>query len=104
MEPLPLAGAAAQGAVFRAAREALANVARHARATLVRVSLSCRDGDLCLEIADDGVGLPSGWRAVAGYGLRSLGAQIRRAGGSFRVEPGTAGGTVVRARVPAGRG
>ena len=45
--------------VFQIAREALTNVARHARARAVRVDLVYKPKELLLSISDDGVGLSS---------------------------------------------
>ncbi len=53
----PRAGPAAELAMFRAVQEGLANVARHAQAATVRVSLSRREGIICLTIDDDGIGM-----------------------------------------------
>ncbi|HEX4230691.1 MAG TPA: CHASE3 domain-containing protein [Bryobacteraceae bacterium] len=46
-------------ALFRIAQEALTNVARHARAQSVRLTLANRTGDIHLNIRDDGVGIPA---------------------------------------------
>jgi PAS domain S-box-containing protein len=45
-------------AIFRIFQEALTNVARHANASAVDVSLSLESGNLILEVRDDGVGIP----------------------------------------------
>ena len=45
-------------AVYRMAQEALANVARHAQASRVRLTLAAGDGELAAEVHDDGRGLP----------------------------------------------
>ncbi|MBB3085458.1 sensor histidine kinase [Geodermatophilus sabuli] len=96
--------AAVEVAAYRIASEALANVAKHASATRVRVSLACDgDGDLVVEVADDGVGIAPG--APAGVGLVSLRERAAELGGRCSVECPASGGTVVRAVLPAdGRG
>jgi signal transduction histidine kinase len=56
-------------ALFRIAQEALTNVARHARAQSVRLTLADREGDIHLTVRDDGVGIatrPPGPRASLG--------------------------------------
>ncbi len=58
-------------AAFRVAQEALTNIARHAKARRVRVSVRHRDGSLRLAVRDDGVGFDSG--AALGYGARGSG-------------------------------
>lgn len=104
MSRLPRVSTAAEDAVFRSAREALINAERHSRAREIRLSLERCDGRLVLEVVDDGVGLGAqDWRDVAGFGLRSLAAEVARAGGRFELEPGENGGTVLRADVPVRR-
>lgn len=77
-------------------REALANVARHARASAVAVSLSAGD-ELVLRVIDDGTGLrPEGRRS----GLRNLQQRAESRGGSCRVTNGRHGGTELDWRVP----
>lgn len=81
-------------------REALANVARHARATRVDIEACYDDEQILLRVIDDGVGVPV-LRAVDGHGLRNMAARAERLGGSFEVESGDRGGTALEWRVPA---
>jgi PAS domain S-box-containing protein len=88
-------------AIFRIVQEALTNVARHARATMVEISAGAADGVLRMEIRDDGCGLPPGAptdRAPLGI----LGMQERAAawGGTVSVSRAGPHGTVVRLEVP----
>ena len=94
--------AAVEVAAYRIASEALANVARHARASRVDVRLEREDGALVVTVADDGVGIPPG--APAGVGLVSLRERAAELGGSCTVECPAGGGTVVRAVLPASGG
>ena len=96
--PLP---AAVELAAYRIAMEALANVARHARATGAWVRLR-RDGALWLEVADDGVGMPAGF--VAGVGMTSMRARAAELGGTLAIEARTGGGTTVACRLPGAGG
>ena len=92
--------AAVEVAAYRIASEALANVARHARATRCAVDLS-RSGDaLTMTVTDDGVGIPPG--APAGVGLVSLRERAAELGGRCAVGCPDGGGTVVRAELPLG--
>ncbi|MGY1826458.1 sensor histidine kinase [Blastococcus sp. SYSU DS0541] len=95
--------AAVEVAAYRIASEALANVARHARASTCRVEL-VRDADrsLVLTVTDDGVGIPEG--APAGVGLVSLRERAAELGGRCTVSCPPDGGTVVRAVLPADGG
>ncbi|SDE65190.1 Histidine kinase-, DNA gyrase B-, and HSP90-like ATPase [Blastococcus fimeti] len=92
--------AAVEVAAYRIASEALANVARHARATRVGVALVRDDGALVVTVADDGVGIAPD--APAGVGLVSLRERAAELGGSCTVECPAGGGTVVRAVLPVG--
>lgn len=92
--PLP---AAVEVAAYRIALEAMNNVSRHAGAHHCYVRLSLPD-DLCLEILDDGRGLP---RAVrAGVGLISMRERAEELGGKCTAEALPQGGTGITARLP----
>lgn len=80
--------------VLRTAQEALTNVAKHAAARQVELSLVVRDRRLVLRIADDGVGLRHSPES-GGRGLRNMAARAQQLGGTLRVEPGPGRGTVV---------
>ncbi|BCJ48929.1 histidine kinase [Actinoplanes sp. NBRC 14428] len=80
-------------------REALSNVARHANASGVRVSVRAADGEVVIRVEDDGVGTDP---AAARGGLVNMGERARDLGGVFEVTPGPAGGTIVSWRVPLG--
>jgi PAS domain S-box-containing protein len=83
--------------VAAVAREALSNVARHARARKVEVSLRHSDGELLLVVADDGEGIPPKHRL--GSGLLNMHDRAGRLGGTCVVESGDRG-TTVRWQVP----
>ncbi|MCA2216629.1 sensor histidine kinase [Jidongwangia harbinensis] len=97
----------AEVALLRAAQEALANVAKHARATRVGVTLSYLDQEVALDVRDDGGGFDParlGPRATGpGFGLVAMRQRIEGLAGTLQVEsePGT--GTGISARVPAAR-
>ncbi len=102
---LPTLGGALATAVFRIVQEALTNVARHAGATRVEVSLRYHAGALALEIADDGRGITDGERLGSGsFGLLGMRERAYLHGGDLTVagEPGR--GTTVVARLRAGTG
>jgi signal transduction histidine kinase len=80
-------------------REALSNVARHAQAGTARVSVRAADGEVILQIEDNGVGTDP---ALARGGLVNMGERAGDLGGSCAVTPADEGGTVVTWRVPLG--
>ncbi len=87
--------------MFRIAQEALTNVARHADARNASVLIAV-DGDLRLEIRDDGRGLPE--ERHAGVGLTSMRERTAELGGSFDVDSAANGGTTVSVRLPLAAG
>ena len=78
-------------------REALSNVARHARASSVRVSVRAADGHVILQIEDDGVGLDP---SLARGGLVNMDERAGDLGGTFTAGPRDGGGTTLVWRVP----
>jgi signal transduction histidine kinase len=85
--------------VFLFFKEALANVARHAQASEVRLGAACRDGAFELTVADDGRGFDPA-RAAGGIGLASLRERARTLGGSCMIDSAPGKGTRVTLRVP----
>jgi signal transduction histidine kinase len=96
-DELPVLPAAQEVAVYRITLEALTNVARHAGATACHVRLMLNEA-LCLEITDDGCGLPAERRI--GVGLNSMRERAAELGGDFLIEPAATGGTRVLVRLP----
>jgi len=94
---LPVLPAAVEVAAYHIALEALTNVARHANAQTCRIRMSLESG-LCLEITDDGDGMPMDKHA--GVGLTSMRERAAELGGEFKIEPDTTRGTRVWARLP----
>ncbi|WP_299284081.1 sensor histidine kinase [Thermoflexus sp.] len=91
--------------LYRVAQEALTNIARHARATRVEVTLNCSTEHLELFIADDGVGFdPEAVRRSRARSLGLIGMAERLAliGGTLEIDSAPGKGTRIRARVPAG--
>ncbi|MEU4216703.1 GAF domain-containing sensor histidine kinase [Actinoplanes sp. NPDC026623] len=79
-------------------REALSNVARHARATGARVSVRAADGDVVLCVEDDGVGIDL--NRVRG-GVANMGERAHDLGGAFEIGRNSDGsGTALTWRVP----
>jgi signal transduction histidine kinase len=79
--------------------ESLANIGKHAQATSATVDVARRNGDLVVEIVDDGIG---GADSERGTGLRGLADRVEGLGGRLRVWTPRGGGTRVRAEMPCG--
>jgi two-component system NarL family sensor kinase len=97
-EPPMTLPAAVELALYRIATEALTNVVRHAHARHCRVTLRTDDGEVALEIADDGDGLAAD--VAPGVGLRSMRERAAELGGRVELAPGPTGGLTVEVRLP----
>lgn len=84
--------------VLAVLREALSNVARHAAATRVEVTLRA-DNSLLLHVIDDGTGVPPGPGAT-GDGLRNIVRRAQELGGIADFAFGSGRGTTVEWIVP----
>lgn len=95
----------ASTALFRIFQEALTNISKHARATCVEVRLVQEDGDLLLEIHDDGTGIsPEALRKPRSYGLRGIRERLNALNGSLDIDTPPEGGTRITVRVPTSNG
>jgi signal transduction histidine kinase len=91
--------------LLRVAQEALANVAKHARASRVGITLSYMEDVVSLDVRDDGVGFepgpPRAPGSGGGFGLTGMGQRVRRLAGSLAIESEPGRGTAISATVPA---
>lgn len=87
-------------ALLRTAQEALANVARHAQASRVGVTLSYMGDVVTLDVRDDGCGFVVVSQPV-GFGLTTMRQRVSRVAGTLIIESEPGGGTAVSARIPA---
>jgi NarL family two-component system sensor histidine kinase LiaS len=85
-------------ALYRVAQEALHNVARHARATRVDVTLRCTGTRVALTIEDNGIGFDP-QQARQGLGLNNMHDRLLEIGGRLQVESQPGIGTTIRAEV-----
>ena len=97
-EPMPRLPAAVEVAVYRIAGEAIHNVVKHAQATTCVVEIQVETGQLILSVTDDGHFLPDGH--TAGVGLHSMYERAAELGGTFSIQPATAGGTHIVVHLP----
>ena len=86
----------AELALFRALQEALSNVARHANAGSVGITLSKEDGELRLEVCDDG----RGFQGDPGLGLTGMGERLGALGGGVQIANAAGGGARLAVRLP----
>ena len=103
-KPLRLGGQAEQ-TLYILAREALANVVRHARARRVLVSLRYSDHHVDLVIQDDGAGasdqiLQHYQESGTHFGMKRSRRQVEDLGGTFDVRNGEESGLAIRVRIP----
>lgn len=97
--PLPEMSGEQQTHLYRFLQEALNNVSRHAGASRASLRMSRCDGQLLMEVRDDGIGSEN-LMARAGLGLRSMCERARCLGGEARFVSGAGQGTRVCLSVP----
>lgn len=105
-EPRRLAGSL-EVTLLRAGQEALANVAEHAHARNVDITLSYLDDAVALDIRDDGIGFTPGsvtekGSLTGGQGLTVLSQRARSLSGELRVETRPGGPSVISILLPIG--
>jgi signal transduction histidine kinase len=88
---------AVEAAAYFVVSEALTNAGKHARAGSACVALAVVDGDLIVEVSDDGCG---GADPARGSGLRGLGDRVEAIGGKLEATSPAGGGTTIRATLP----
>jgi len=89
--------------LYRIAQESLNNIAKHAKATKVNVTLAEEDHTIALIIVDDGVGFEVEDKAnkMKGIGLLGLGERAALLEGEVEIESAIGKGTAIHVRVPA---
>jgi signal transduction histidine kinase len=89
---------------FRLVQEAVGNALRHARASVVRVTLRDEADALRLVVADDGAGFdPAAVSRDAHLGLLGMTERVRSAGGTIELESRPGAGSRIAARIPHAR-
>jgi signal transduction histidine kinase len=87
-----------QTTVYRLLQEALTNITKHARANTVRVLVRQNDGELSIEVQDDGQGFDTSAQS-SGFGLLGMNERVALAGGTLSTSS-DANGTLLVARLP----
>ncbi|MGS2647930.1 sensor histidine kinase [Streptosporangium sp. G12] len=91
-------------AAFRIVQEALTNVLRHADACECRVTIGYRDGEVRVEVEDDGRGGRTGGTGGLGHGIVGMRERVNLLCGEFTAGPRPGGGFRVTARLPLSEG
>jgi signal transduction histidine kinase len=84
-------------AAYYLVSESLANVGKHAHATSATVEVARRNGEVVIEVVDDGIG---GADTELGSGLRGLADRVESLEGRLRIWSPKGGGTRLRAEIP----
>lgn len=85
---------------YRLVQEALTNVARHAAARHIDVTIRRVMDEMVITVHDDGRGLRPGAEWAGGRGLAGMRFRIRTAGGDMQLRSAPGGGTTIEARLP----
>jgi signal transduction histidine kinase len=86
-----------EAATYFLVSESLANVAKYAHASSVRINITRQNGSAVIDVDDNGVG---GADPACGSGLRGLSDRVQALDGTFRIESPTGGGTHIHAEIP----
>jgi len=82
-------------------QEALANIARHAKATSVQVEVTQEDGSAVLAIKDNGRGFDTSRQSESvGHGLANMRSRAEDLGGAFSIRSTPGKGTTIRVTLP----
>ncbi len=88
-------------ALFRIYQEALTNVARYSRASLVQVDVWREHDKIALEVFDNGIGIPEGAiMQPTSHGLRGMMERARSLGGSVEIGSAPGEGVAISVRIP----
>src|SRR5947208_2237860 len=86
--------------LYRVAQEALHNIVKHARATIVNLHLAGEENEFILEVRDNGRGFNPADPYPGHLGLRSMHERVTRMGGTLAIESVPGQGTCVGVRIP----
>jgi PAS domain S-box-containing protein len=90
-------------ALYRIAQEALNNIGKHSKATIVTVTLSGQGRGIVLKVSDNGIGFKLGSSVKAagrGCGLGNMRQRVESVGGSIEINSTPGAGTTVSVHVP----
>jgi len=87
-------------AVFRIVQESLTNIARHAQASMVEITLNRQETHYFLEVRDNGKGFDPAIRKPKSFGLAGMRERVHRLGGALAVSSKPGHGTVLNVHFP----
>jgi two-component system, NarL family, sensor histidine kinase DevS len=91
---------AVETTLYRIVQEAVTNVARHAEARRLSITLTRRDGSVVAIVEDDGLGFDPDSTDTGGLGLLGMRERLALVGGTLRIEAAAGAGTTIAAEVP----
>jgi signal transduction histidine kinase len=97
---LPVVDANVSLCLYRIVQEALHNVVRHSRARDAKVSVTCNESDIALEVVDSGIGFDPAHVRQAGLGIVSMRERAAILDGQLTIEAGAVRGTRIAVRIP----
>jgi signal transduction histidine kinase len=86
--------------LYRSIREMLINIAKHAKAKLIKIALSMVENDIKIAIEDDGKGFDTSATKPKGLGLFSVRERLRHIGGKLEIESKRGKGTQITLTAP----
>jgi two-component system NarL family sensor kinase len=86
--------------LLRIAQEAISNALRHAKSTVISVSLRSDSHNLILKVKDNGCGITTEAEAREGFGFVNMRARVKKLNGSLDIRTASARGTSIVVCVP----
>ncbi len=99
-EPISFCNPVTTTNLYRIAREAVYNAAKHARPSRIRIELKTEEDIVCLRVSDDGVGIDTIPKNGLGMGLGIMKYRASMIGAELKIERAAEGGTVMTCNLP----
>ena len=99
-EPISFCNPVTTTNLYRIAREAVYNAAKHAHPSRIRIELKTEEDIVCLRVSDDGVGIDTIPKNGVGMGLGIMKYRASMIGAELKIERAAEGGTVMTCNLP----
>jgi signal transduction histidine kinase len=86
--------------LYRITQEALHNIVKHARASIVTLRLARQDNEICLQVDDNGRGFDPTDSFPGHFGVRSMQERITKMEGTLTIKSAPEQGTCIKVRMP----